>query len=117
MQAFAAFAAHEFELSAPQDDGATLREHLMAYQRQTGRQHPSVTDAPALPVGCSALWRDFMALHSSRPVGMAPGRITFGEIDAFQRVTGVCLAAWEVDAIRAADAAYIANYAERKAGK
>jgi hypothetical protein len=72
-----------------------------------------LADAPRLPSGCEQLWRDFMALHNSRGfTGFGPARITFVDIDAFQRVQGVRLPAWQIDAIRRADNAYLAHHAE-----
>lgn len=69
--------------------------------------------APKLPAGCDQLWADFMALHHSRSfTGFGPMRITFADIDAFQRVQGFRLPAWQIDAIRRADNAYLAHHAE-----
>lgn len=90
-----------------------MREHLESYERQTGRQHPMLADAPVLPAGAEQLWRDFMALHLTRGSnGFGPARISFGDLDAYQRVQGVKLPAWQVDAIRRADSAYLLHYAE-----
>lgn len=61
------------------------------------------------------LWQTFRELHASRPQsGFGPLRITFAEIDAFQRVTGVQLKPWEVDALRRADRAFIADWQSRQ---
>ena len=69
-------------------------------------------DAPALPAGCEELWRIFNELHSCRSVGMGVQRITYADIDAFQRVSGVTLQAWELDAIRRADTVFLKDYAD-----
>lgn len=96
-------------------DGRSLREHLQSWQRQTGRVPEQLADAPRLPVGCEPLWRDFLALHSTRGSnGFGPERITFPALDAYQRLYGVRFAAWEIEAIRAADAAYIAHTAQQR---
>lgn len=85
----------------------------MAY-KQTGRLPDKLANAPALPVGCGQLWADYLELHSARGASMAgPDRITFRDLLDWQEFRGVTLAAWEVDAIRAADAAFFAVRAER----
>jgi hypothetical protein len=90
----------------------TLREHLDSHQRQTGRVHPMLAEAPPLPDGCKALWRDFLELHTTRGAGMAgPLRISYSDIDAYQRVRSVRLSPWDVGAIVAADRAYLEVYA------
>jgi hypothetical protein len=72
-------------------------------------------DAPKCPAACEDLWRIFMELHASRSSnGFGPSRITFSEIDAFQRVTGVRLKAWEVEAIRRVDRAFVADWIARQ---
>jgi len=113
VDAFAAFAAHQFELNVKQDDGCTLREHMMAYERAAGEVHDFMEDAPILPRGLIPLWVDFIDLHGSRGAGMAgPARITFGDILAWQTVTGAALDSWELSAIRKADDAFIAHCAK-----
>lgn len=111
---FAAFARSEFELGVVQKvDGKTLRQHLQSIHRQTGRMPEQLANAAPLPDGCDALWLDFMALHQMRSSnGFGPSRITYSDMAAMQDVRGVTLEAWEVDAIRAADAACLAAMAE-----
>lgn len=96
-----------------------LREHLLAHRRMTGDGHPLMDDAPPLPTGCGPLWRDFMEMHNARSWGMGgPGSLTFVELDAWQRVRGVRLEAWEIAAVKAADRAYLGVHAaNRKAAK
>lgn len=72
-------------------------------------------DRPRCPAGCEALWRAFRDLSASRAnSGFGPLRITFTEIDAFQRVTGLRLKPWEVEAIRRADRAFINDWQSRQ---
>jgi hypothetical protein len=119
--AFEAFAASQFELAAPiEEDGEPLINHLLAIQERSGQTPQALLDAPVCPAGCEELWRVFSELHSCRgSTGFGPMRITYTDIDAFQRVSGTALQPWERDAIRSADAAYLNDYAERnkKAGK
>ena len=108
-----AFAAHQFELTRKQKDGATLLEHYRAYEERNGQPHPSLADAPSLPDGLATLWSDFMDLHSSRSVGMGgAGPISYSDLDAWQRVTGNRLERWQIKAIRRADNAYFASRAK-----
>ncbi len=90
-----------------------MGQHCQAFRERNGRDHPIVANAPVLPVGCAHLWADFMELHGSRAVSeLGPRQITFLEIDAWERVNGVKLEAWELAAIRKADAAFMARGAK-----
>jgi hypothetical protein len=109
------FAAHQFELAAPQDDGSPLLAHLESAWRASGKMPAMLADAPTLPEGCAQLWADFATLHDSRgSTGFGPMRITWRDLADWQDVTGARLDAWQVDAIRRADNAYLADYAERQ---
>lgn len=91
-----------------------LREHLLAHERQTGDRHELLEHDP-LPDGCGPLWRDFMELHNSRSWAMGgPEGISFVDIDAWQRVRGVRLEAWEIAAVKAADRAYLGVHARNR---
>lgn len=92
-----------------------MREHLESFERQTGRLHPVLADAPVLPDGLGPLWRDFMAMHSTRSsTGFSPMRISYADLEAYQRVEGVRLAPWQVEAIKRADAAYLDHHAKTR---
>lgn len=109
---FTAFAQSEFELSAVvKEDGLTVRQHLQAAWERSGVMPAELS--LALGDGLERLWSDFMALHGSRAsTGFGPARIGYAEIDAYQRVIGARFEPWELDAIRAADNAYLVHYAE-----
>lgn len=100
------------QLAARQPDGATLREHLAAVAAQGARADVRLTLKP--PPALRALWECFLALHACRPVGMAAGAIPPSEIDAWQRLHGVQLTAWEVETLMAADRAALAAQADAK---
>ena len=51
--------------------------------------------------------RIFYELSGSRPVGMALGPIAFSEILAYNQLTATGLVPWEVEAIKALDAAWL----------
>lgn len=81
-----------------------MKEHLASYRERNGKDHPMLADAPEFPEGLELLWSDFLELHSSRgSTGTGPARITFADIEAWQRIRGVTLLPWEVDCIRKAD--------------
>lgn len=108
------FARYQFELSERQDDGSPLVAHLQAVWRATGKCPAMLADAPPIPAGTEALWRDFLALHDSRgSSGFGPMRITFNDIDAWQRVTGAKLKPWEIDLVRQADNLWLSDFAPK----
>lgn len=108
------FARHQFELSQPQGDGAPLLDHLQAVWRTTGKKPAFLADAPPLPEGCEALWRSFIELHDSRgSTGWGAARITFADIDAWQRVRGAVLGRFDVETIRKADNIWLADFAPK----
>lgn len=105
-------------LAEPEEDGSPLLDHLLAIERQTGKRPQILIDAPQLPEGCDELWRIFDELHACRgSTGYGPKRITYVDIDAFQRVNRIRLAGWERAAIRRADDAYLKREAARPRGE
>lgn len=107
------YARHQFELSAPQADGQPLLAHLQAAEQRTGRPHRMIAEAPPMPGGCSQLWRDYLELHGSRGFGSmgSPMRVTFADIDAWQRVRGIKFDQWEIDCIRKVDSLWLSDFA------
>jgi hypothetical protein len=100
-------------LNEAEEDGSPLLDHLLAVERQTGKRPQILLDAPGLPEGCEELWRIFNELHACRGSnGFGPSRITFLDLDAWQRVTGIRLMPWEVAAIRRADSAFLTRWKE-----
>lgn len=90
----------------------------MAVWARSGKEPAALADRPRLPEGLDPLWRDFSELHDSRGSnGFGPMRITFGDIHAWQAVKGVTLEAWEVEAVRRADNAFLASYAAQSKGR
>lgn len=109
-----AFARHQFELSQPQEDGTPLLAHLQAAWRATGKAPAMLTEAPPLPEGLESLWRAFLELHDSRgSTGWGAARITFVDIDAWQRVTGERIDTRELNLIRKADNLWLAEFAPK----
>lgn len=73
----------------------------------TGQKPAALADAPPLPDGCEGVWRAFTDMRASCPNGFSLARIPYSEMDAYQRVSGVSLAPWEVRAVRAVDRVFI----------
>jgi hypothetical protein len=109
---FEEFASFQFELGA-EEEGGTVLEHLLAIQQATGQVPQMLLDAPECPEGCEDLWQAFCELSDCRAWPYGPRRITYSDIDAFQRVTGRKLATWELEAIRRADAEWLRQWSER----
>lgn len=91
-----------------------MRAHLEAIQRRTRKPHDALRNGPKLPHGCEGLWATFLDLHNSRgSTGFGPAPIRFVDFHAYESVSGIKLAQWELRAIRKADNAYLRREAER----
>lgn len=91
---------------------ATVADHLAAVARATGKKVDE--NAPKLPHEMRYLWRTFVSLHRARGSnGWGPSPITWSDLDAYCRLTGVALDPWEVEAIRALDEAFMESAAEQ----
>lgn len=113
VRALVHYGKHHFGLSRPTADGHSISAHLAAAARQ-GAKVGKVAKPPPKPPGLDYLWQAFQALHSTRPVGFAgPLPITFGEIDAWQRVSGFLLLPWEVEALKQLDGEFLLSYNTR----
>lgn len=66
---------------------------------------------PVLPEELAYLWLVWRELNAARSCGMAANPISWTEIEAYQRVTGEPLSAWEARVIRTVDNAYMAAQA------
>lgn len=74
-----------------------------------------LAEAPPLPDGCEQLWLDFLALHECRGSnGFGPSRISWRDLADWQAITGARLEPWQVDAISAADVAFMADWTARQ---
>lgn len=90
-------------------------DHLASAWERSGKEPRRLVEAQELPAGLELLWDDFLELHSARgSTGFGPARITFVDIDAWQRVNGVTLRPWQIEAIRRADNAYLASLPKSK---
>lgn len=62
---------------------------------------------PKLPTEALRIWWAFVDLHRTRGGEWGARAIPYTEIYAWSRLTGTVLEAWELDALRAVDDAYI----------
>lgn len=98
---------------APQDE-IWARDNLVRaltwrLEKQQAGSAYDESDAPPIISGLVRLWNIFMQLNDTRGsngYGMNP--ISFQEIEAMIRLTGNPLRSWEVEIIRAMDAAFLA---------
>lgn len=108
-----AFARHQWAQSDKAGDGASVSEHMKALAKRGKLPKQEEEKPPALASEAEPLWFVFCALHQTRASGMGVGPISFGEIESYQRLVGVKLDPWEVQAVRAIDMAYLQHEAER----
>lgn len=82
-------------LYAPQPDGSTLAEFGASIQEQTGSWPEDIPEPPDIPPALEHLWAWFWQLRTANPsAGFGPAPLSFGEMDAWQRVTGNRLEPW-----------------------
>lgn len=93
------------QLDKREEDGSTLRAHLVA----SGARDQRLSSTP--PAACRALWQAYCALNSCRPASMG-GLVCVppSEIIAWQQLHGVQLNPWEVETLMAMDRAAVAAY-------
>jgi hypothetical protein len=70
----------------------------MAAWRASGRQPEELNlpDVPGIALGVYQAWRN---LSESRPSGFGKAQVSYGEIDAWQRVNNVRLTPWELETL------------------
>ena len=98
-------------LSLPASDGATVRDHLLAAARITGRPDEDLLAQP--PPGCEMLLAAFADLHRSR-IGSEVRGIAQTEVAAWQHNFGVRLSAAEVECLMAMDNAAVRVMADHQ---
>lgn len=94
-------------------DGSTVGDHLAALRAQGVALPEDDTDddTPGLEPALVRLWAVWRDLNATRSSGMAANPISYGEIEAFCRLTGEHLDPWEARAVRAVDDAYMLSLA------
>lgn len=105
------FASTEAELSELQGDGASLRTHL---QRAAGTGRVDDRLFNECPKEGLAVWTAFTQVGRSRPSGLGASSISLQEIEAWQRLYGVRLTAWELDTIIELDSVFVRRASKKK---
>lgn len=91
--------------------GSSVGAHYAAVARATGK----VITAPELPAALRYLWNIFAMLHRCRGGnGFGPNPIAWSEVLAYCQLTRLSLTAWELEAIRLLDDAYLSASAEQQ---
>ncbi len=86
----------------------------MSYERQTGQAHPQTPEKVELPREMIPLWEDFSRLSATRSLGAErPNRISYNDIHVYRLETDTYLELWEIDALLAADSAYMSHVMNR----
>lgn len=86
----------------------SVRSH---YERLVSRgrtEYAAKLEAPPMPAGFGYLWTAHQDVSAGRGTGgMGPARLTWGDLTAWQAVSGVQLTAWEAEVVLAMDAALV----------
>lgn len=96
------WAREEFRLSKTDKTGTTRRAHLEAAGITEPNEKP-------FPDALAYIWEWFCELGSGRNCGMGANPLTWEAISAWCDLTGTRPAPWEVRAIKALDAAFLAT--------
>lgn len=99
-------------MAAPAGDGHTVREHLEGLRQRTGIAPPELI-APPCPPAMADVWNAFLELDRTRGSnGWGPNPISYGEIDAWARLTGRAPSAHDVRLYAELDRLVLEHYAE-----
>ena len=110
-----AFAAREFALSTPMQDGTTQRDHIESYTRQTGVV-PEGWEAVTCPPELQYLWVYFVDMSRRRTsTGFGFNPIPFEGIAAWEHQRGIKLERFEYQAMDALEMMFLS--AQNKAKK
>ena len=102
------WAAHQFKLNLPDQNGTTEREHLEQVERQTGRKLEALEPPTEFPILVSHVWSAFINLSNDRSQGFSgPNPITYEQIKAWKELTETPVTSWEIEAIKRVDVVYM----------
>lgn len=107
-------AAHAARLLAKDAQGVTRLERLKQFAQKSGIRHPDLTLPDLEPEAAHLIgwWRELDQGRTRSEWGAQP--LTHHDIDAWQRLTGRRLTAWELAAVRRIDIATLNAYAEAR---
>jgi hypothetical protein len=108
------YAESQFALDkTPKKGCKTLRQQYEEVERTLGFTPPELVGLPELPECAAHVWIWFFQLSNRRTMGMAMNPITWPDIDAWSRLTGIKPRQWELDALTGIDDAYRAEMAPK----
>lgn len=104
-----------FALDVRREDGSTLREHLEAVEKQTGKTPERLAVEP-IPQEYLWHWNQWVSLASGRTqTGMGPAPLSWLDMEAWSRLMCVKLSPLDVTIIRTIDTAwFVAQATERE---
>lgn len=88
------------------DSESTLRDHLLAIEAQTGIM-PEELDNPEPSPAVAYLLGWFFELTMSRQSGMSLNPLSYGEIEAWNRLFRHNIQQWEIKVIKQLDLIYL----------
>jgi hypothetical protein len=115
-----AFAKKTFELESPDKDGVTYREVLEGLLSRTSNperraEREAELACPPFPQPLAYIWIAFVRLSARRGSnGFSFNPISWPDIDAFVRHSGMRLAPWEIRLIEELDDLFRAEHAKPK---
>jgi hypothetical protein len=80
-----------------------LRETLQTVERMTGRTPPGLDNPTEFPAELHSLWRHYMALRRSRPIGIGISPIPETEIRAYCTNRRMRFEHWELEVLQQLD--------------
>lgn len=114
-----AFATKTFQLEAPDKDGVSYRTILEGLIQRSKNpearaEYESELACPPFPLSLNHIWTAFCRLNARRGSSFSINPISWGDIDAFVRLTGTVLLPWEVRLIEQLDDIFRTEYSKPK---
>lgn len=109
------YAEREFALSATDKDGNSYRDHLQGQLKRarTPERQAELEEELALPPFPEALrylWTAFVRMRRRNAGnGYGPTPITWADIDAYSRLSGLRLQPWEIEIIELLDDRFLVS--------
>ncbi|WP_419865905.1 phage tail assembly chaperone [Gallibacterium genomosp. 3] len=101
------YAKKEFELNCkPKGSEFTIKEHLEQVWEQTGIKPVELNNTLSNQL-IAYLLDYFFELNLSRQMGMSINPLLYSEIEAWCRLSDICLDKWELDVIKQLDVIWL----------
>lgn len=97
-----------FKLHKPiKDREQSTWDALEQIYQQTGIRKPDLDNPPVIPPAVTHVWAWFFELNRARQSGMGLNPLSWGEIDAYCRLTGQRMQRWELNLLAIFDTAFL----------